>query len=173
MPRAQSAKWRWLSRSPKETEQLGHAIGESLQGGEVLALYGELGTGKTSLVRGIAGGVGAPPRMVTSPTFVLIHEYRGRLQLAHADLYRVGNPDELQQIGLSDYFNGETVVAIEWAEKAIDELPSDRLEIRLSHKGERRRDLEVEAFGGTAHALLRRIRSRMAGRPQQRVHHRR
>jgi tRNA threonylcarbamoyladenosine biosynthesis protein TsaE len=173
MTRAQPAKWTWLSRSPKETERLGHRIGESLQGGEVLALYGELGTGKTSLVRGIAAGIGAPSRVVTSPTFVLIHEYRGRLPLAHADLYRVESPDELHQIGLSDYFNGETVVTIEWAEKATAELPSDRLEIRLTHGGARQRDLELEAFGGMARALLRRIRSRMGGRPQPRVQDRR
>jgi tRNA threonylcarbamoyladenosine biosynthesis protein TsaE len=173
MTRAQAAKWAWQSRSLKETERLGHNIGESLQGGEVLALYGDLGTGKTSLVRGIAAGIGAPSRMVTSPTFVLIHEYRGRLHLAHADLYRLGSPQELHEVGLSDYFNGDTVVAIEWAEKATAELPSDRLEIRLTHQGERQRDLELNAFGATAHALLRRIRSRISGRAHPRAHDRR
>jgi tRNA threonylcarbamoyladenosine biosynthesis protein TsaE len=156
-----TAAWRWRSQSPGETERLGQRIGESLHGGEVLALYGELGTGKTSLVRGIASGLGAPSRMVTSPTFVFIHEYHGRLPLAHADLYRVTTPQELHQIGLSDYFNGATVVAVEWAEKATPELPPDRLEIRLAHDGKHKRTLELEGRGTVAKILLERVRKRM------------
>jgi tRNA threonylcarbamoyladenosine biosynthesis protein TsaE len=87
-------------------------IGESLEGGEVIALYGDLGTGKTVLVRGIAGGLGAPMRMVSSPTFVLIHEYQGRLRLAHVDLYRLEDPSELLHLGLDDYLDGQNVLAV-------------------------------------------------------------
>ena len=110
-------EWRTLLRSSTDTEQLGRFIGQSLRGGEVLALYGELGTGKTTLVRGIAAGLEVPSHLVNSPTFVLIHEYQGRVPLAHVDLYRIEAQPELQHIGLSDYLDGQTVVAIEWADK--------------------------------------------------------
>src|SRR3990167_1165131 len=83
--RLPAGAWHCLSKSVAETDRLGRRIGRSLQGGEVVALYGELGSGKTALVRGMAAGAGASPRSVSSPTFVLIHEYHGRVRLAHAD----------------------------------------------------------------------------------------
>ncbi|TLY12745.1 MAG: tRNA (adenosine(37)-N6)-threonylcarbamoyltransferase complex ATPase subunit type 1 TsaE [Nitrospirae bacterium] len=119
-------EWRTLLRSSTDTEQLGRFIGQSLRGGEVLALYGELGTGKTTLVRGIAAGLEVPSHLVNSPTFVLIHEYQGRVPLAHVDLYRIEAQPELQHIGLSDYLDGQTVVAIEWADKGGVSEPPER-----------------------------------------------
>jgi tRNA threonylcarbamoyladenosine biosynthesis protein TsaE len=127
-----------------------------LQGGEVLALYGELGTGKTAFVRGIAEGLGASQRAVSSPTFVLIHAYHGRLPLIHADLYRIQSHTELQHIGLWDYDDGLTVTAIEWAEKAGSELPADRLEVHLRHHGHNTREIVVTAMGIRSHTLLAR-----------------
>jgi tRNA threonylcarbamoyladenosine biosynthesis protein TsaE len=153
-----SGAWRYASRSPQDTERLGRAIGNALQGGEILALYGELGTGKTTLVRGIAAGAGAPPQRVTSPTFVLIHEYHGRLRLAHADLYRIMSADELPHTGLSDYLDDHTVVAIEWAERAGGDLPGDRLEIRLSHVGNATRQFTMNALGSRSQRLLSCVR---------------
>ena len=96
---------------------MGCLIGQALSGGEVLGLCGTLGSGKTTLVRGIAEGLDAEPARVTSPTFVLIHEYHGRLPLIHADLYRLGSETEVVAIGLDEYFNETTVAAIEWADK--------------------------------------------------------
>jgi len=150
-------EWRGPLRSATDTEQLGRFIGQSLRGGEVLALYGELGTGKTTLVRGIATGLGVPSHIVNSPTFVLIHEYQGRVPFAHADLYRIQAQHELQHIGLSDYLDGQTVVAIEWADKGLFELPDDRLEVHLSHRSARTRQVVLRARGTAMRGLLDRV----------------
>lgn len=125
-----------------------------MSGGEVLALYGELGTGKTTLVRGVAAGLGVPGTSVSSPTFVLIHEYRGRLMVAHADLYRLAEAD-VRHVGLDEYLTGKTVLAIEWAERAARELPADRLEIRLSHG--QPRSIVFYPTGPRSQALLARV----------------
>ncbi|MFM8552307.1 MAG: tRNA (adenosine(37)-N6)-threonylcarbamoyltransferase complex ATPase subunit type 1 TsaE [Nitrospiraceae bacterium] len=146
-----------VTRSAAETERLGHATGLALRGGETLALSGELGSGKTVFVRGLAAGIGAPPRAVSSPTFVLIHEYQGRLRLVHADLYRIEQESELRHLGISDYQNDRTVLAIEWAEKAGSELPQDRLEIRLDHVTPTSRSIAMQATGPAAQACLGRL----------------
>ena len=157
--------WSYRSTSAEDTERLGRIVGACLEGGEVIALYGDLGTGKTTLVRGLAAGIGAPPRAVSSPTFVLVHEYHGRLRLAHADLYRISSALELHHTGLMDYFDRSTVTVIEWAEKAAGELPSDRLEVRLSHDGVSTRRLTMSGLGRHATELLIRIRTTMAEAP--------
>lgn len=131
-------------------------LGRALHGGEVLALDGELGSGKTALLRGVAAGLGIPPAAVSSPTFVLLHEYRGRKRLAHADLYRLGGTTGFEDLGLADYFDGETVVAIEWAGYAAGELPPDRLDIRLSHVGPSTRTITMQPRGIRSRACLAR-----------------
>lgn len=155
-------EWTVRARSSADTDRLGRFVGQSLRGGEVVALFGELGTGKTALVRGIAAGLRAPRRAVTSPTFVLVHHYCGRLPLAHADLYRVGAVMDLQHIGLSEYLDGHTVLAVEWAERAGAELPPDRLEVHLSHRGECAREILLKACGTRSEALLNAVRTRAA-----------
>jgi tRNA threonylcarbamoyladenosine biosynthesis protein TsaE len=152
--------WHCLSKSVAETDRLGRRIGRSLQGGEIVALYGELGSGKTALVRGMAAGLGASPQAVSSPTFVLIHEYHGRMRLAHADLYRLDSAAELPHIGLSDYDDGRTVTVIEWADKAGNELPADRLEIHLQHRSPNVREIAFTSRGAQARRLLARLRRR-------------
>jgi tRNA threonylcarbamoyladenosine biosynthesis protein TsaE len=154
-----SDTWHCLSKSVAETDRLGRRIGRSLQGGELVALYGELGSGKTALVRGMAAGLGAPPQAVSSPTFVLIHEYHGRVRLAHADLYRLDSATELPHIGLSDYDDGQTVTAIEWADKAGHDLPADRLEIHLQHRSPSVREITFVPRGARARLLLARVRA--------------
>jgi tRNA threonylcarbamoyladenosine biosynthesis protein TsaE len=154
--------WTFQSRSAVETERLGFTIGTCVEGGDIVALYGELGTGKTTLVRGLAAGIGASPRHVSSPTFVLIHEYHGRLRLAHVDLYRISSAMDLHHTGLTDYFDDATVTVLEWAEKATGELPPDRLEIRLGHEGNVTRRLVMSGRGPHAKRLLGRIRNAMA-----------
>lgn len=151
--------WHCLSKSVAETDRLGRRIGRALQGGEIVALYGELGSGKTALVRGMAAGLGAAPQDVSSPTFVLIHEYHGRVRLAHADLYRLQSYMELPHIGLSDYDDGRTVTAIEWAEKAGHDLPADRLEIHLQHRSPSIREITLVPRGARARRLLARVRA--------------
>ena len=161
--------WELASPSPLRTDRLGHAIGLSLQGGETLALFGPLGAGKTSLVRGIAAGLGAPAAAVSSPTFVFIHEYRGRLPLAHVDLYRVNSTREVESTGLQEYFSGSTVAAIEWADKGLSILPQDRLEIQLRHQAVGSRTIRLSATGPTSTALLAKVRRRYARTAKRRV----
>ncbi|MBI3805937.1 MAG: tRNA (adenosine(37)-N6)-threonylcarbamoyltransferase complex ATPase subunit type 1 TsaE [Nitrospirae bacterium] len=148
-----------MSTSHQHTDRLGQVIGRVLRGGETIALYGPLGTGKTTLVRGIAQGLGASPMAVTSPTFVVIHEYdQGRLPLVHMDLYRIRTPRELESTGLTEYFSGLTVTAIEWADKGLAALPQDRIEITLHHRAVRRRTIQLLATGPNSDQVLARLR---------------
>jgi tRNA threonylcarbamoyladenosine biosynthesis protein TsaE len=136
---ASSLPWRLVSVSRQHTDRLGQAIGRVLRGGESIALFGPLGAGKTTLVRGIAQGLGASPATVTSPTFVVIHEYdQGRLPLAHMDLY----------------FSGQTVTVIEWADKGLAALPQDRIEIILNHRALRSRTIQLRATGPTSNEII-------------------
>jgi len=113
-----------ISHSPEDTFEHGRALGATLRGGEVLALDGELGAGKTQFVKGLAAGLGCPDD-VTSPTFTLLHEYReGRLPLFHFDFYRLAKEDDVLEVGLDDYLGAGGVVAIEWAEKFPALLPA-------------------------------------------------
>ncbi|MFY4730860.1 tRNA (adenosine(37)-N6)-threonylcarbamoyltransferase complex ATPase subunit type 1 TsaE [Nitrospira sp. BLG_2] len=143
--------------SPEETESFGYAIGRLLRGGEVLALIGELGAGKTAFVRGIGAGLGIPAASVTSPTYLIVQEYQGRLPLIHIDLYRLQNAQETESIGLSDYLTGDAAVAIEWADRFPRLLPEDRLEVRFFHRTRTTRRARVEARGSRSRSLLARI----------------
>jgi len=151
---ASSRPWKLVSTSHRHTDRLGQVIGRVLRGGETIALYGPLGAGKTALVRGIAQGLGASPTAVTSPTFVVIHEYQGRLLLAHVDLYRIRSPRELESTGLIEYFSGQTVTAIEWADKGFAALPQDRIEITLNHRAARSRTIQLSATGPKSDEVL-------------------
>ncbi|BCA54998.1 hypothetical protein W02_21380 [Nitrospira sp. KM1] len=148
------------------------AIGRALKGGETLALFGQLGAGKTALVKGIAKGIGSDTSRVSSPTFVFINEYGGRLPLAHVDLYRTESLHQVESTGIQDHWIGNTVVAIEWADKGLQLLPDDRLEIELRHNSIRSRTVRLHATGRLAARLLRRAkelhrRSTSVGRGQR------
>ncbi|MBI3287558.1 MAG: tRNA (adenosine(37)-N6)-threonylcarbamoyltransferase complex ATPase subunit type 1 TsaE [Chloroflexi bacterium] len=151
-----------ISRSPQETEEIGEALGSCLRGDEVISLEGELGTGKTTLVKGLARGlgVGVP---IASPTFVLASEYAGTsLRLQHLDLYRVEDAREFVASGLEDALWGEAIVAVEWPEKVRHLLPAARLWITLRHSGGDQRRLHFEASGSRYVDLLRRLGDRLA-----------
>ena len=129
-----------LSRSDAETEAIGAALAARLGPGARVLLYGELGAGKTAFVRGLAAGLGVDPDEVSSPTFTLVQEYRGRLPLYHVDLYRLA-PGEVDDLGL-DALAADGVLAIEWAER----MPRDdagAIEVRLEHAGEDERRITV------------------------------
>jgi len=152
--------WKLVSPSHPHTDRLGQVIGRALRGGETIALYGPLGAGKTALVRGIAQGLGASPMTVTSPTFVVIHEYdQGRLPLAHIDLYRIRTARELESTGLIEYFSGQNVTAIEWADKGLAALPQDRIDITLNYRAARSRMIQVRAAGPKSGEVLARVRA--------------
>jgi tRNA threonylcarbamoyladenosine biosynthesis protein TsaE len=158
---ASSLPWKLVSTSPQHTDRLGQAIGRVLRGGETIALYGPLGAGKTALVRGIAQGLGASPTAISSPTFVMIHEYyQGRLPLAHVDLYRIRSLRELESTGLIGYFSGQIVTAIEWADKGLAALPQDRIEIALNHRSARSRTIQLSPTGSKSREVLARARIR-------------
>lgn len=160
--------WRLVLRTPQQTHRLGQCVGTLLRGGEVVALFGELGTGKTSLVRGMADGLLADSAAVSSPTFTLIHEYRGRLPLIHTDLYRL-TTSQLDDTGLGDYVDGHTVVAIEWADRWTDGLPADRLEVRLAHHPPAARQVLLTATGPSSTRLLAELRTSLPRRRPTRV----
>lgn len=150
---------RLITRSAGETQALGHAIMELLPEGALVALFGDLGTGKTCLVRGMAEAAGTAAH-VTSPTFTLVHEYRGERTLYHLDLYRLTAPDQVLHLGYEDLFEPvEGVCVVEWAERADALLPPRRVNIRLAHeKGDTRR-IEIENRGVLPTGWERRIPS--------------
>ena len=129
------------SRSEEETLAAGERLGRRLTAGAVVLLFGDLGAGKTAFVRGLARGLDVPDDEVTSPTFTLVQEYRGRLTLHHVDLYRL-EPAEVADLGLDELTSGDAVVAIEWAERWHD-APDLAWEVRLSHAGDDQRRIEI------------------------------
>jgi tRNA threonylcarbamoyladenosine biosynthesis protein TsaE len=146
----------FVSRSPEQTERLGERLGALLAAGDVICLSGELGTGKTCLVRGVARGWGALERP-TSPTFTLINEYRRTgddQRFYHVDGYRLSGPVEAGALGLDDILESPGVVAIEWAERIEAALPEERLWIDLLDQGPHRRRLTFSAQGERPRALL-------------------
>ena len=126
--------------SAKETTALGQRIGAQLKSGDILALSGPLGAGKTTLIQGIAQGLEIKD-YVTSPTFILINEYQGRLPFYHIDLYRLEDPEQIEELGLSEYFEKDGVVVIEWAERLGDLLPEGAKQIKLEVTGEDKRKI--------------------------------
>lgn len=124
-----------LSDSPEQTERLGRALASLLPRGGVVALRGDLATGKTCLVRGMASHF-APHADVHSPTFALVNEYGGREGLYHLDLYRLGGLEDLIDVGYEDLFEPDGVCVIEWAERCWDFLPPRRLDVNLEHAGD-------------------------------------
>lgn len=114
---------RVVSESEADTDRLGSAISAAITPGTVIALVGTLGAGKTRLSRGIAEALGADPREIASPTFVLIHEYDARLPIYHVDAYRLRSPDEFDALGADEYLYGHGVCLIEWADRVSDRLP--------------------------------------------------
>lgn len=129
------------THSEEETSAVGERLAASLESGDVILLYGDLGAGKTAFVRGIARGLGAPVEEVSSPTFTLVQEYTGRLTLYHVDLYRL-EPVEVDDLGLEELVSGDGVVAIEWAERWRGR-PDDAIDVRLTHEGEDRRSIAI------------------------------
>lgn len=127
------------TRSVRETEDVGRSIATVLQQGDLIALVGPLGAGKTQFTRGLAAGLGANPRLVASPTFVLVQEYAARIPLVHIDAYRINSLADLESIGFTPELLAQSVTVIEWADRIEEELPADRLEIELEHDQDSRR----------------------------------
>ena len=136
------------TQSREETLALGRALGSLLRAGDVVALCGPLGSGKTTLTKGIAEGLGVEePRWVTSPTFVLVHEYEGTVPVYHLDAYRLRGSADAEALGTEEMFFGDGVAIVEWAERIPDALPDERLNMTLAIAGETSREFTFEPVG--------------------------
>ena len=133
------------ANSEADTERLGQALADILPGGTVVALIGTLGAGKTRLVQAFAAAHGVPRDAATSPTFVRVNEYRGRLPIYHIDAYRLRDEDEFLELGPEEYFDSAGVTFIEWADRVADCLPAERVEILCEATGENSRRFTLSA----------------------------
>ena len=138
----ETAPARFTAGRASETQDLATRLARVARPGDVVALYGDLGAGKTCFVQGFAAGLGVSGP-VTSPTFIMIAEHAGRLPLYHVDLYRTERLDEIRALGLEELFDGDGVTVVEWAEKAEPLLPERALRVRILGVGDEPRTIEV------------------------------
>jgi tRNA threonylcarbamoyladenosine biosynthesis protein TsaE len=142
------------SAAPAETEAVGEALGRAARGGELIGLTGELGTGKTCLVRGLARGLGVDPERVRSPSFTIVNEYpSSRVALTHVDLYRLESPRD-DELSLREALHGEGVAAVEWFDRLLPAADDEVLLITLGYDGVERRTIRLEAHGARHERLL-------------------
>ena len=134
-----------LTKSPEDTVLLGERIARSLKPNDVVAITGELGASKTTLIQGVAKGLGIN-NWITSPTFTLINEFTGKLNLYHVDLYRIDSVADAEDIAIEEYFNKGGVTVIEWAEKIGPILPAGTVEIKISIVSDNERSLEIKGL---------------------------
>ncbi|MBS0621248.1 MAG: tRNA (adenosine(37)-N6)-threonylcarbamoyltransferase complex ATPase subunit type 1 TsaE [Verrucomicrobia bacterium] len=138
-------KSKFISASPEETHQIGKALGERLQAGDLVVFSGDLGSGKTTFIRGLAEGLGVQDlRGVSSPTFTYMHEYAGRLPLYHFDLYRLPNGEEFFRAGFDEFWDLSGVCCIEWSEKLEGHLPESAIRVNIAYREEGKREINVD-----------------------------
>lgn len=147
-----------VTTTSEMTEDLGQRLGRLLRGGDVLALNGELGGGKTTFVRGLAAGLGLDPDVVKSPTFVLLREYPGRIPLIHIDGYRFADGRAVVWEDVDWVFSPKKVTAIEWADRVAESLPEEYLEIRFEHTSAKKRTLTCVPHGVRSKELVESLR---------------
>ncbi len=133
----------YITNSERETEEIGRRFAEKLPGGTVVAMYGDLGAGKTAFVRGMARGLGLSCR-VSSPTFTIVNEYLGDRELIHFDMYRLSGADELFDIGWEDYLNRGAICAVEWSENVEDAFFGDEIRVTIEKLSDTGRKITIE-----------------------------
>jgi len=147
------------THSAPETVRLGKHLGKLLQAGDVVALGGELGAGKTQLIKGLAAGIGiGNPHDISSPSFMLVNEHDGKIPFNHIDLFRLKGEKEAEELGLDEYFEGKGVTAIEWAERIPSLLPQNLLLVHIRYTGKNARSIEITAKGKRYEELIDRLR---------------
>jgi tRNA threonylcarbamoyladenosine biosynthesis protein TsaE len=149
-----------VTDSPEDTQRLGEELGRQAQPGDVFLLSGELGAGKTCLTQGIAWGLEIEG-YATSPSFVIMNQYRGRLPMYHIDLYRLEDIDEVIDLGLDDYLYGNGVCVVEWADRAMDVLPPEHLLVKISSLTDSSREFVMQPSGERYKELLSRLKNRI------------
>ena len=132
-----------ISNSPEETIKFAEKVGNLLKGGEIIAYKGSMGAGKTTFTRGLCIGLGLPDE-VTSPTFALVNEYRGKITLYHFDMYRIQSADDLETTGFYDYISDDSVLAVEWSENISEALPQNTIYITFDRIDENTREITIE-----------------------------
>lgn len=151
------SSYAYLAESEADTEKLGASLVEAIPGGTVVALIGTLGAGKTRLVQAFAAAHGVPREEATSPTFVLVNEYQGRLPIYHFDAYRLRDDDEFIELGPEEYFESNGVTFVEWADRVERCLPREYLEIRCEAVGETSRRFLLSGRGAGIAAIVEAI----------------
>ena len=139
------------AKTENDMLSLGGRVAGALKGGEFIALFGGLGAGKTTFVKGLAAALQIDG--ISSPTFNIVKRHKGRLQLDHFDCYRLADHEELLAIGFEDYLTSGSVIVMEWSELVIDALPNERLEIHISGSGSDERTVEIVSFGSRYDSL--------------------
>jgi tRNA threonylcarbamoyladenosine biosynthesis protein TsaE len=145
-----------ISESPEETPQLGEELGRLSEPGDVLLLTGELGAGKTCLTQGIAWGLGIEG-YATSPTFIVVNQYEGRLTMYHIDLYRIDTLLEVTDLGLGDYLYGDGICVVEWADKALEAFPPEHLLVEMVFLSDTSRSIALKPSGERYETLVSQV----------------
>ncbi len=157
----ESTTWHFVAEDENATARLGTALADCLPAGTTVALIGTLGAGKTRLVQSIGQACGVPEDSVTSPTFVLCQHYYGKRTLYHLDTYRLRDEDEFLQLGPEEYFDSDGITLIEWADRVIDCLPDERLEVHISIGPGETREFRLVALGRPLVAALQDLAERL------------
>ena len=136
---------RFISNSPEDTLAIARSLGEALLPGDVVALTGDLGAGKTLFCKGIGKALGIPPDRIVSPTFTIVTEHAGPIPLTHIDVYRIGAVREAEDVGIPELLSGAGVCLVEWAERIAELLPTDYIQVKFTISGDDRREIAVTA----------------------------
>ncbi len=146
-----------------QTAALGEALGRRAPPNLVIALSGPLGAGKTTFARAVAAGAGCDPAAVSSPTFVLVHEYAGRVPVTHCDAYRLRRPEDFGKLGLEEHYAAGGICLVEWADRVLEWLPADRLEIAFAPRGAETRTVAFHDPAGVHFGLTEQLARGLRG----------
>ena len=149
--------WQFCTASEADTELLAARLAEAVEPGTVVALIGNLGAGKTRLVRAVVEALGVDRRAIASPTFVLVHEYEGRIPIYHFDAYRLRDAADFAALGADEYLSSSGVSLIEWADRVAELLPADHLRIEIAVTGESAREFRFRGMGPQSERVLERL----------------
>ena len=148
----------FTTNNPEETKCLGEKTGRFLKEGDVVALIGNLGVGKTVIANGLCAGLGVNEDYITSPTYTIINQYDGKIPVYHIDLYRLNDSKELYNLGWDEYIYGNGACIIEWADKAGERLPEEYLMVNIEVIGQEKRKITLQEKGTSYKSLLERVR---------------